>query len=180
MKRTVLISTALLVALVFQACNSTTKPEGENLKVEEGTFVESDYLGVADIFLNGKEMAGQDIQVKGIVEHVCKHTWKRFKIVDAEESGFIKVELGEDFSSVDATLLGHTAYVYGKLVPVQMDATAVEAWEKKTRENHKGEEDTAHFKEEIAMILEIHQQIVDGEIPYHMSYTVEATTYEIR
>jgi hypothetical protein len=180
MNKVFIVSGLLFLALVFQSCNQANRPAGENQKVKKTTITESEYLGVGDVFLKGKELAGQEIQVKGIVEHVCKHTWKRFKIVDAEDTGFIKVELGEDFPSVDATLLGHRAYVCGKLVPVQMDAEAVKAWEKKTRENHKGEEETAHFKEEIAAIQQIHKQIVEGEIPYHMAYTLEASSYEIR
>lgn len=180
MKIKLLYTCLILLSLLIHSCNTGSKSTGNSQETKQEPLVESEYLGVGEVFLRGKELAGQEIKVKGIVEHVCKHTWKRFKIVDADDSAFIKVELGEDFPTLDASLLGHTAYVCGKLVPVQMDAKAVEAWEKKTRENHKGEEETAHFKEEIAIIQEIHQQIVNGEIPYHMAHTLEASSYEIR
>jgi hypothetical protein len=44
-----------------------------------------------------------------------------------------------------------------------MDAEEVKEWEKKMRENHKGEEDTEHFKEEIAFIQDIYRQISSGK-----------------
>ena len=55
----------------------------------------------------------------------------------------------------------------------------VKEWEKKTRVNHKGEENTEHFKQEIAEILNIYNQISTGEIPFYIMYSVQAEKYEI-
>ena len=60
-----------------------------------------------------------------------------------------------------------------------MDAEEVKEWEKKMRENHKGEEDTEHFKEEIAFIQDIYRQISSGKISYYTNYSIEAERYEL-
>jgi hypothetical protein len=45
------------------------------------------------------------------------------------------------------------------------------------RDKHKGEENTPHFKEEIAYIQSIHKKITDGEIPYFTICTVDCFKY---
>ena len=51
--------------------------------------------------------------------------------------------------------------------------------ETQMKRNHKGEEDTEHFKQELAYIQNVYRQIVTGEIPYYTTYTIEAESYEL-
>ena len=82
-------------------------------------------------------------------------------------------------SLVDASILGKEVNVTGKLLPVKMDDKMVLMWETQMKGNHKGEEDTEHFKEELAYIQNVYRQIVTGEIPYYTTYTIEAESYEL-
>jgi fructose-specific component phosphotransferase system IIB-like protein len=163
-------STLLLFA---NSCNKTNSDQSN----KEATYVS--YLSVDETFAKGDTLADKSIQVKGIIEHVCKHTWKRFKIVDKAGEHELKIELGDRFPSVDASILGKKVKVTGKLIPVRMDEKMVLQWEEKVKENHKGEEDTKHYKEEIVYIQNIYKQITTGEISYYTMYSVEAESYEL-
>ena len=164
------------VLLSVSACNQTNNQQTNQTDNHEKTI---NYLTVDDVFTQGESLSGKTLHVEGIIEHVCKHTWKRFKIIGANENQFIRIDLGDKFPAVDASITGKNAKVTGKLIPVKMDEKKVKEWEEKMRESHKGEEDTEHFKEEIAYIQDIHKQITSGKIPYYTNYTVEAEKYEL-
>jgi hypothetical protein len=170
----VIIAAAVLLSV--NACNLTNNKQNNQTEKQEKTI---NYLSVDDLFAKGETLSGKTVHAGGIIEHVCKHTWKRFKIIGGNETQFIKIELGDKFPSVDASITGKNAKVTGKLIPVEMDEKMVKEWEEKIRENHQGEEDTEHFKEEIAFIQDIHQQITSGEIPHYINYTIEAENYEL-
>jgi hypothetical protein len=164
------------VLLSVNACNQTNNKQTNQTDNHEKTI---NYLTVDDVFAKGETLSGKTVHVEGIIEHVCKHTWKRFKIIGENENQFIKIELGDNFPSVDASITGKNAKVTGKLIPVIMDEKKVKEWEENMRESHKGEEGTDHFKEEIAFIMDIHQQISSGKIPHYTNYTIEAENYEL-
>jgi len=164
------------VLIFTNACNRANNNQNNQTEKSENT---TRYLLVDDVFAQGDTLANKTVHVVGTIEHVCKHTWKRFKIIGNNENQFIKIELGDKFQSVDASIIGKKAKVTGKLIPVKMDEKMVMQWEEKMKENHKGEENTEHYKEELAFIQNIHNQIINGEIPYYTSYTIEAESYEL-
>lgn len=164
------------VLLSVNACNQTNNKQNNQTENQEQTI---SYLKVDEVFDKGETLSGKTVHVVGIIEHVCKHTWKRFKIIGENENQFIKIELGDNFQTIDASILGKTANVTGKLIPIKMDEKMMLKWEETMKENHKGEEDTDHYKEELAFIQNIHQQIINGEIPYYTNYTIEAESYEL-
>jgi len=164
------------VLIFTNACNKSNSKQENQANKTENT---ASYLSVDEVFAQGDSLANKTIHVKGIIEHVCKHTWKRFKIIGENENQFIKIELGDKFQSVDASILGKTAKVTGKLLPIKMDEKAVMKWEEAMKQNHKGEENTEHYKEELTFIQNIHQQITSGEIPFYTNYSIEAESYEL-
>ncbi|MBN2776102.1 MAG: hypothetical protein JXR36_00575 [Bacteroidales bacterium] len=166
------------VLIFTNACNETKqKNENQTDTVDNST----NYLSVDDVFAQGDSLTNKTIHVEGIIEHVCKHTWKRFKITTGDnEFQFIKIELGDKFQTIDSSIIGKTVRVTGKLKPVRMDSTMMSQWEKSMQENHKGEEDTNHYKEELAFIQRIQKQIIMEEIPYYTNFTIEAENYELK
>lgn len=172
MRKAISILTFAVVLLSITACNQNSKQNNKTEKI-------ASYLSVEDLLQKAEELSGKTIHVSGIIDHVCKHGGKRFKILSSNGSQELKIELGEDFDIMDANVAGNLAKVIGKLTPVKMDAELVKAWEEKVRENHKGEENTDHFKMEIAEIQEIHRQLVAGEIPFYTSYSIFADSYEL-
>ncbi|MGI5847840.1 MAG: hypothetical protein ACOX5T_07445 [Candidatus Cryptobacteroides sp.] len=176
MNRIISIFVFVVMIVFSSACKRTTqKDENQTDTVE----VAINYLSVDDVFLQGDSLANKTVYVEGIVEHVCKHSHKRFKIIGKNENLFIRIELGDDFQTVDPSIIGDKAKVTGKLIPIIMDEQAVMQWETKMKQNHKGEENTDHYKEELAFIQDTYQQIISGEIPYYTNYSIRAESYEL-
>lgn len=176
MKNLVLLLTFFCLIALSYSCNQNTKTTNENVAVSKAA--EITYQKVDEIFATGEKLTGKTVHVRGIIEHVCKHGGKRFKIINPGGKNELKIELGENFKPVDQSILGNTVRVSGKLVTVDMDADKVKQWEQEMRDKHKGEENTPHFKEEIAYIQSIHKKITDGEIPYFTMCTVDCEKYE--
>jgi hypothetical protein len=60
-----------------------------------------------------KTLFDKTVHVEGFIEHVCKHSHKRFRIIGENENLFIKVELGNNLSTVDPSIVGQKAKVTG-------------------------------------------------------------------
>ncbi len=175
MNKIISIFVFAVMLLSVTACNQNSK---QNNKTEKSEKIAS-YLSVDDLLQQAEELSGKTIHVSGIIDHVCRHGGKRFKILNTDGSQELKIELGEEFDIMDASVAGSLAKVIGKLTPVKMNAELVKAWEEKVRDSHKGEENTEHFKQEIKEIQEIHRQIVAGEIPFYITYSIFADSYEL-
>jgi len=176
MRKNVSFLAYAMMLLLAVSCN---QPNSVQDNTDNNTAAKSGYLSVEEVIEQGSQLADQTVAVEDIIEHVCKHTWKRFKIVDQEGKNELKIELGDKFPSVDSSILGKKARVTGKLIPVRMNEEMVMQWEQKMKEIHKGEENTLHYKEELALIQNIYKQIIAGEIPYYTMYSVEAENYEL-
>ncbi len=175
-KSTIALALAFSLA-ALASCTQSTKSETTTPTTTEAAKV--NYISVDSLFSVAENSIGEPIAVQGLVEHVCKHSGKRFKIISPNSNREIRIELGENFENVEPSIVGQTAYITGKLVGVPYDAKMVEEWIVKVRENHKGEENTDHFKEEIAEIESILAKIKSGEIPHYITYHIEAEKYVI-
>lgn len=177
MKHLLIISFVAILFLVA-ACTGNQRAKSKTAQTEKAqdTII---YSSIDELFLRANELSKQTVHVKGIIDHVCKHSGKRFKIRTEDGSSELKIELGDNFPSCDPSIMGKTAKISGKLVPVNLDADGVRKWEAHIRENHQGEEDTEHFQEEIRQVQQILSQIESGEIPYYVQYYVEAEKYFI-
>lgn len=164
------IAIAIIVVLNI-ACKQNKKVTKSDVEVKQ--------YSITDIYAKGDELSGNTILVKGVVDKVCKHTGKRFKVVDEKGMLEIKVELGEEFPVLDNSIIGKKVKAMGVLIPVQMGVKEVMEWEKKMKVSHKGQEDTKHYKEELDFIKGIYYQIKSGEIPFYTTYRLMAEKYYI-
>jgi hypothetical protein len=175
MKRIFSILAISCFIVLISSCNQNNN----KTKINTVETKQIKYSSIDEIFTQSVSLSNKTVNVKGIIEHVCEHTWKRFKIIDPNGKLELKIELGDNFPSVDASIIGLPVKVTGKLIPVKMDEEMVLEWEQKMKENHKGEENTEHYKEELAAIQAIHAKMISGEISYYTTYTVEAEKYEL-
>ena len=182
MKKAILFL-GITMSVINFGCNSSVKnKETHSTTTEENvTTVEktSAFVTVESLLAKAEELSGKTVKVTGVIDHVCKHGGKRFKILSSDGTIELKIELDEKFDEADASIVGNTAKVTGTLTPTKYDAKMVKAWEEKMKDGHKGEENTKHYKEELAEIQEIHRQVVEGEIPFYTMYSVQADKYEL-
>lgn len=182
MKKAILFL-GITISVINFGCNSSAKSkETHSTTTEEtATTVEktSVFETVESLLAKAEVLSGKTVNVIGVIDHVCKHGGKRFKILSSDGAIELKIELGEKFNEADASMVGNIAKVIGTLTPTKYDAKMVKAWEEKMKDGHKGEEGTEHYQEELAEIQEIHRQIIEGEIPFYTMYSVQADKYEL-
>lgn len=178
MKNLKLIIAALMLVAFMGACNQATK-KTEKSSLKESVKTEITYLSVEKILQNADTLSEKNVNLTGVIDHVCKHGGKRFKMLSSDGSKTIKVELGDNFKPADPSIAGKTVKVTGKLVPRNMDADMVKKWMEKETANHPDEVGTEAFKQEMATLQDIVDQIESGKIPYYTTYSVEAEKYEV-
>lgn len=171
--------------IFISSCNQNNKQqknETDNTKtgkIETEKKEQIKVYSVDELFTNADNLSDKKIKVQGIVEHICKHSAKRFKIINPNSNKELKIELINDISSVEPSIIGKSVVVSGSITATEMDAEMVEKWKQKMIKNHKGEENTEHYKEELSAIQEIYDKIISGEILFYTSYSVQADKYEI-
>ncbi len=172
MKKFNLLIALIAIALLNIACS---REKQDSLNDEINKKLDEKVLTVDELLANADKFSEKIVEVYGIIDHICEHSFKRFKIVTKENGQELKVELGDSFKELNLNLMGKTVKVKGNLVPTKMNAEDVESWHKKMKNSHKGEENTEHYKQEDARISSIYNKIVSGEIPYYTMYVINAT-----
>ena len=70
-------------------------------------------ISVDDFMAKASEMVDQEVQVKGIVDHVCKCCNKNLALKGEGEESYLKVKGGEDAEKLDTLLAGKEIIVTG-------------------------------------------------------------------
>ena len=178
MKTIRLIHTSLLLiafaGLLISCKQSATKDNNGSSTANEQQSGETVVYKVEDLLKEADQLTGKTVQVQGQVCHVCKHSDRRFKITGLNGTPEIRIDINPKLQGVDQDILGKIAVVKGKIVCENLNVQQIKALEDKIRTNHKGEEHTAHFKEEIAAIDSIRLKVESGEMPYYATYHIEA------
>ncbi len=174
MRNVKLIIASLMFVAFMGACNQATK---KSTSSTESTTIKSEvfYLPLEKVLANADSLSGKTVNVVGVVDHVCKHGNKRFKILSSDGSQEMKIELGESFDMPNPEIAGKTAKVIGTLTPFKMDEEMLRAFINKEREEHKDEGENPQLKK----MEDILTQVESGKIPYFVTYTVTADKYEL-
>lgn len=174
MKKTALLFMLAIAMAIAPSCKHNKQISKKQVRQKEV----KNYLTVDETIASAEKLSNKTVHLIGTIEHVCKHGGKKFNIISAGGKNELKIELDENFESLDLTVIGNNVKVTGKLISHHLDAEQVKQWEQKMRDNHKGEENTQHFKDELKQIEDIHAKIITGKIPYYTNYTVKCENYE--
>lgn len=164
--------------LIITSCNNNQTKNEQAVSEDNQVVQKENTLNISVLYQNADSLTGKTITVKGIIDHVCPRSGKRFKIINSNGQEYLKIVMQEDLSDISETSIGNTVTVKGILKFQKLYSKDVEEWIDKIKVNHAGEEDTEHYKEEIGFILKIKEQIENGEIEYYAQYFVEASHYE--
>ena len=174
-----ILSTLAVLAIMLTGCNQ--KKTNKNSVTVDTSRVEKhiNYQPVEEVIASADDWTGKKVNVTGVIDHVCKHGGKRFKLLTSDGTTTIKVELGDKFKPANPSIAGKTVKVTGTLSPYNMDAKMIEDWIKKETVNHPDEVGTEEFEQEMAALHTIYKQIESGEIPYYTIYSIDAETYDL-
>lgn len=168
----------MLTILSIAACNKNEKdvPSEEKSGLSESKEVVynvSSFLNAADT------LSGKAIKIEGIVDHICKHSAKRFKIIDEEGKHDLKIEMSKELPAFNPANVGKKVLVIGKVISTKLYLKDIEKREKQILKNHEEEKETEHFEEEIKLVREVKKNINSGKISYHTIYHIEAISYDV-
>jgi hypothetical protein len=116
------------LSLLLVSCG--TQPDQSKQADTAGMTV----LTVANFDTLAGEFVGKEIQIEGLVDHVCRHSGKRMFLVQTEGEGRVKVVTGETISSFDVALEGNEVIVKGIVDEWRVDEQYLAEWEKELKD----------------------------------------------
>ncbi len=119
------------IAALF-SCNNTTETTDETLT--DSTAVEIAEVPVillGELNTKAGEYVGKEVQVTGIVDHICKHSGKKILLVS--DDGEIHVEAEERF---DENIAGHSITLNGIINEFRVDEAYCLKMEEETINSH--------------------------------------------
>ncbi len=182
MKKLLNLLAVLALVVVISSCNDKKTEEAPTTETEQTEVKDTKVYSIRDIYNSTGELEDQTITVSGKIEHICRHSKKRLKIIDPNGKFEMKVELGEDMPPVDTTVVmsGKYILVKGTLLPNRMNLEEVKKWKEMVKEHHAGMEEEDHYKEEIAYLDGIIARLEAGEIENYVLYGFAAVEYTIQ
>jgi thioredoxin-related protein len=132
MKKFILILSVF--ALTISCADSTKKTDKitTDNKEKSGVSAEKPLLALADFDSKAGEWIDKEVQVKGIVDHVCKHGGKKILLVN--DDGDVHVQSEERF---DDKLVGSEITVTGVVKEFRVDEAYCLQKEEDHQQNHK-------------------------------------------
>jgi hypothetical protein len=118
----------IALSVILFACGSRTEqpPQAENQDVAVLTVASFDSLA--------GEYSGKEIQIEGLVDHVCREGGKKMFLVRTDGEGRVKVTTGENIPSFDVALEGSDVIVKGVVDELRVDEPYLVQWEKELKD----------------------------------------------
>jgi len=128
----------IALSVLLASCGTRSdKPQQEDIS---GMAV----LTVSDFDSLAGQFIGKEIQIEGLVDHVCRQSGKRMFLVQPEGEGRVKVVTGETIPSFDVALEGNEVIVKGIVDELRVDEQYLAEWEKELKDQESAE------KQEVA------------------------------
>ncbi|MGK7394316.1 MAG: hypothetical protein ACNS62_07075 [Candidatus Cyclobacteriaceae bacterium M3_2C_046] len=143
----------LFLLVIIYACQPTNQENTENenqtpVTAVSSTDVDIPVVRLADFDAEAGKFKDQEVMVKGIVDHVCKHGGKKLFLVD--DGGDLHVESDQRF---DDKLAGSEVMVKGIVRELRIDEAYCLKMEEDNIQSHKtGETDQNLYQRKQEMI----------------------------
>ncbi|GEM_PF-1492810 len=169
-------------ALITASCNNTeNKNQSKNNQRSENQIEqEQTTLSISYILENADSLKGKLINVKGIVDHICEHSRNRFKIINSQNGDEFKIIMQDNLTDFNESAIGKNIVITGFIKFTHLNIEDVNEWEVKMKKNHAKEKGTDHYKEELAYIINIKEQIKNKQIDYYTQYYLDAINYKFQ
>jgi hypothetical protein len=121
-----------VLALIFASCSNGGGQSNASDTLKTTEVYEFPIINPGDFDSVAKNFVDKEIQVKGLVEHVCVHSGK--KIFVADDKGSVRIESEERFND---SLLGNKIIVNGIVREFRVDETYCQQMENESHKNKK-------------------------------------------
>lgn len=126
----------LSVVLFFACENKKTDQFASDDQISSVEEVEAptvEVILVADLLVNPDDLVGKEIQVEGLVTHVCKHSGQRLHLSNEQGEGKIRIEAGDKIKHFDRELEGSEIVATGILRKQVIDEAYISELEQSGR-----------------------------------------------
>jgi RecJ-like exonuclease len=130
-----MIKKTLFTMIIMAAFISGPAVFGQEMKAKKTADVAK--VEINNFATAAEKLVGKEVQVEGMVTHVCKHGGKKMFLMSDNADVQVKITTGEDMAAFPVELEGSTVWVKGIV-----EAMDVEVEEEAEEEGH--EEDEAH------------------------------------
>ncbi len=175
MKKFILILSILTLTI---SCSDSIKKADKKALNDNTTInntAEKPLLALADFDSKAGEWVNKEVQVKGIVDHVCKHGGKKLLLVNDE--GDVHVESEERFSD---TLVGSEITVTGIVTEFRVDEAYCLQKEEDHQQNHKEGTDSDDMYAKKMKQVEFYRDSMKATGKDHISfYSLEYVALQV-
>lgn len=168
MKKVLLLVSFL--AVMF-SCADASKKKDKEVTNE----VETALIALADFEEKAGEFIGKEVQVEGIVDHVCKHGGKKILLVNDDADVHVDSE-----TRFDDALVGSEITVTGIVTEFRVDEAYLLKKEEDHIQNHKEGTDSEDVYNEKMEHLQAYRDLMKEENADHLSYySMDYVSHEV-
>ncbi len=159
----------LALTISFISCKTDTK------EVKETSTSEIPMLVIGEFDEKAGEFVNEEIQVNGIVDHVCKHGGK--KILMVTDDGDVHVTSDERF---DEALMGNKITLTGIVMEERIDeATCLQMEENNINNHSEGKTNEEQFKKQQEHVQQYRDEMKAENKEYISNYSLKHVSHSI-
>lgn len=137
-----IVGTMLILASCTSNNTGTQESTSPNTKIQ---------LVSIDEFMSSPETwAGKEIQLQGLVTHVCKHGGQKLFISGKESSDALRIDVGENITEFDIALEGTEVIITGIAEVMEVEIVAAAEKKHEDHDDHDCEFENAQEQSESA------------------------------
>ncbi|MGQ1945590.1 hypothetical protein ACT3CD_00640 [Geofilum sp. OHC36d9] len=176
----------LTTAFLLTACGSSgskSKNTTETIPAETSEAVTVDTskaINVDRLMKIAADNVDQEIVIKGVVTHVCKHSGKRCFLKDESTDTSIRIEAKGDIGGFNSELNGTRMVVKGFIREKRLSEKYINQWEQKTiNQKEQAEIDQNQCSAELSNIKEMRDWMTANNKDFYSVFYVDGTNYKI-
>lgn len=167
-----IITILIFTTLIFACKTEPNKEVAENNKIEE--ILETPKITLGEFDTKAGEFIGKELEVTGIVDHVCKHGGKKILLVTDE--GDAHVVSNERF---DEALMGSEISLVGVVLEERIDEAYILKMEEDNIKSHsEGASNEEQFNNKKKHLQEYRDQMKKEGIDHISNYSLQYISHK--
>ena len=170
----------MAMALTFVSCQGNQK-KTQAEEAQKEVKVETVVMTPEKVMEEGAALVGQEVSIKGTVEHVCQHGGKKCRLAGTTEGAWIQVMARGEIKQFPKELIGSEIIVKGTVKERQITKEMVAEQEQATKaalDKAETKEAKEHCSSSMGNVEKMKQWMVDNNKDYYAVYFVEGVSFE--
>lgn len=149
---------------------------------------ETSDITLAELTTNTGDYVGKIVQVKGTVNHVCRHGGKKLFIIGDSPNQSFKINAGVEVGSFNIALEGSDVQVLGVIEEERVDAEYLDEWEAQAcpteknaalaKSSEQSDELTESQKSTLKNINSLREKLDESEKPHLSFYSMSCQSFK--